>query len=88
MDPVASFLLEVALEAYVVLAPATLVYRSPADELLTVEILAVQIEGAPAAVRMGSDRSRRIESFNPEEGYLVHRLGLGRSGERPSTSGS
>jgi hypothetical protein len=74
-------LLEVALEPYLPLAPATLLYRSPADDLLTVEVLAVEIEGAPAAVRMGSDRRRWIESFDPEEGLRVHRMGLGRSGE-------
>jgi hypothetical protein len=28
-----------------------------------------------------SDRRRRIESYSAEEGLLVHRLGLGRSGE-------
>ncbi len=75
------FVLEVALEPYLPLVPATLLYRSPADDFLTVEVLAVQIEGAPAAVRMGSDRRRRVESFHAEEGLLVHRLGLGRSGE-------
>jgi hypothetical protein len=74
-------LVEVALEPYLPLAPATLLYRSPTDEILTVEVLPVQIEGAPAAVRMGSDRRRRIESFHPEDGLRVHRLGLGRSGE-------
>jgi len=75
------FLLEVALEPYLPLSPATLLYRTPAEDVLTVEVLAVQIEGAPAAVRMGSDRRRRVESFDAEEGLLVHRLGLGRSGE-------
>jgi hypothetical protein len=78
---VALFLLEVALEPYLPLTPATLLYRSPAEDVLTVEVLAVEIEGAPAAVRMGSDRRRRIESYSAEEGLLVHRLGLGRSGE-------
>jgi hypothetical protein len=72
---------EVALEAYLVLTPSTFVYRASAEEALTVEVLAVQIAGAPAAVRMGSDRSRRVESFDPEEGYLVHRQAFGRSGE-------
>jgi len=75
------FFLEVALEPYLPLTPATFAYRTSADDVLTVELLAVQIEGAPAAVRMGSDRRRRIESFDAEEGLLVHRLGLGRSGE-------
>jgi hypothetical protein len=74
-------LVEVALEPYLPLAPATLLYRSPTDEILTVEVLPVQIEGAPAAVRMGSDRRRRVESRHPEEGLLIHRLVLGRSGE-------
>jgi hypothetical protein len=81
VSPVALFLLEIALEAYVPLAPATLLYRSPADDLLTVEVLPVEIEGAPAVVRMGSDRRRRVESFDAEEGYRVHRLVLGRAGE-------
>ena len=81
MSLVILFLLEVALEPYLPLTPATFAYRTSADDVLTVEILAVQIEGAPAAVRMGSDRRRRIESFDAEEGLLVHRLGLGRSGE-------
>jgi hypothetical protein len=72
---------EVALEAYLVLTPKTIAYRTSAGEALTVEVLAVQIAGAPAAVRMGSDRSRRVESFDPEEGYLVHRQAFGRSGE-------
>jgi hypothetical protein len=75
------FLLEVALEPYLPLTPATFAYRSHTDEVLTVEVLAVEVDGAPAAVRMGSDRRRRIESFSAEEGLLVHRLGLGRSGE-------
>ncbi len=75
------FLLEVALEVYLPLTPTTLLYRDPADEVLTVEVLAVEIDGAPAAVRMGSDRRRRVESFDAEEGLRVHRLGLGRSGE-------
>jgi len=74
-------LLEVALEPYLPLTPATFAYRSHTDEVLTVEVLAVEVDGAPAAVRMGSDRHRRIESFSAEEGLLVHRLGLGRSGE-------
>jgi hypothetical protein len=81
VSAVALLLLEIALEAYLPLAPATLLYRSPADEFLTVEILPVQIEGAPAAVRMGSDRRRRVESFDAEEGFRVHRLVLGRAGE-------
>ena len=81
MSLVVLFLLEVALEAYLPLTPGTFLYRSPADDVLTVEVLAVMVDGAPAAVRMGSDRRRRIESFDPEEGLLVHRLGLGRSGE-------
>ena len=75
------FLLEVALEVYLPLTPTTLLYHDPADEVLTVEVLAVEIDGAPAAVRMGSDRRRRVESFDAEEGLRVHRLGLGRSGE-------
>ena len=75
------FLLEVALEPYLPLTPATFAYRSHTDDVLTVEVLAVEVDGAPAAVRMGSDRRRRIESFNAEEGLRVHRLGLGRSGE-------
>jgi hypothetical protein len=75
------FLLEVALEPYVPLTPATFAYRSHTDDVLTVEVLAVEVDGAPAAVRMGSDRRRRIESFDAEQGLLVHRLGLGRSGE-------
>jgi hypothetical protein len=88
VGPVVLFLLEVALEPYVPLTPATFAYRTSADEVLTVELLAVQIEGAPAAVRMGSDRRRRVESFDAEEGLLVHRVGLGRYGgelvyERP-----
>jgi hypothetical protein len=74
-------LLEVALEPYLPLGPATLLYRSPSDDVLTVEVLPVEIEGAPAMVRMGSDRRRRVESFHPEEGLLIHRLVLGRSGE-------
>jgi hypothetical protein len=82
------FLLDVALEPYLPLTPAALAYRTSAEEVLTEELLAVQIEGAPAAVRMGSNRRRRVESFDPEEGLLVHRLGLGRMGgelvyERP-----
>jgi len=82
------FLLEVALEPYLAVTPATLLYRSPADDFLTVEVLTVQVEGAPAAVRMGSDRRRRVESFDTEEGLRVHRQGLGRLGgelvyERP-----
>ena len=81
MSLVILFLLEVALEPYLPLTPATFAYRTSAGDVLTVELLAVQIEGAPAAVRMGSDRRRRIESFDTEEGLLVHRLGLGRSGE-------
>jgi hypothetical protein len=81
VSSVALFLLEIALEAYVPIAPATLLYRSPADDVLTVEVLSVEIEGAPAAVRMGSDRRRRIESFDAEEGFRVHRLVLGRAGE-------
>ncbi len=81
MSRVVLFLLEVALEPYLPLTPTTLAYRSAADQVLTVEVLAVVVEGAPAAVRMGSDRRRRIESFSAEEGLLVHRLGLGRSGE-------
>ncbi len=81
MRLVVLFLLEVALEPYLPLTPATFAYRSPTDEVLTVEVLAVEVDGAPAAVRMGSDRRRRIESFSAEEGLLVHRLGLGRSGE-------
>ena len=81
MSLVVLFLLEVALEAYLPLTPGTFLYRSPADDVLTVEVLAVEVDGAPAAVRMGSDRTRRIESFSAEEGLLVHRLGLGRSGE-------
>jgi hypothetical protein len=81
VSPIALVLLEIALEAYVPLAPATLLYRSSADEVLTVEVLPVEIEGAPAAVRMGSDRRRRVESFDPEEGYRLHRLVLGRAGE-------
>ena len=88
MSSVVLFLLEVALEPYLPLTPATFAYRTSADDVLTVEVLAVEIEGAPAAVRMGSDRRRRIESFDAEEGLRVHRLGLGRFGgelvyERP-----
>ncbi len=75
------FVLEVGLEPYLPLEPATLLYRSPDDDVLTVEVLAVEIEGAPAAVRMGSDRRRRIESFDSEEGLRVHRMGFGRAGE-------
>lgn len=82
MSPTVLFLfLEVALGPYLPLTPATFAYRTSTDEVLTVELLAVQIEGAPAAVRMASDRRRRIESFDAEEGLLVHRMGLGRSGE-------
>ncbi len=81
MSPVVLFLLEVALEPYLPLAPATLLYRTAAHNVVSVDVLAVQIEGAPAAVRMGSDRTRRVESFDAEDGFLVHRLGLGRSGE-------
>jgi hypothetical protein len=81
VGPFVLFLVEVALEAYLPLAPATLLYRSPTDDFLTIEVLAVEIEGAPAAVRMGSDRRRRVESFDAEEGLRVHRLVLGRSGE-------
>jgi hypothetical protein len=81
MGSFVAFLLEVALDPYLPLSPATLLYRTPAEDVLTVEVLAVQIEGAPAAVRMGSDRRRRVESFDAEEGLLVHRVGLGRSGE-------
>lgn len=81
MSFVVLVVLEVALEPYLPLAPRTLLFRSPANDVLTVEVLAVQIEGAPAAVRMGSDRRRRVESFHSEEGLLVHRLALGRSGE-------
>lgn len=81
MSLVVVFLLEVALEPYLPLTPATFAYRSPTDDVLTVEVLAVEVDGAPAAVRMGSDRRRRIESFDAEQGLLVHRLGLGRSGE-------
>lgn len=82
MSPVVlTLLLEVALEPYLPLTPATFAYRTSADEVLTVEVLAVQIEGAPAAVRMGSDRRRRVESYDAEEGYLVHRVVFGRLGE-------
>ena len=81
MSLVFLFLLEVALEPYLPLTPATFAYRTSADDVLTVELLAVQIEGAPGAVRMGSDRRRRIESFGAEERLLVHRLSIGRFGE-------
>jgi hypothetical protein len=81
VGPVVLFLLEVALEPYVPLTPATFAYRTSADQVLTEELIAVQIEGAPAAVRLGSNRRRRVESFDAEEGYLVHRVVLGRSGE-------
>jgi hypothetical protein len=88
VSPLVLFLLEVALEPYLPKAPASFAYRTSADEILTVELLAVEIGGAPAAVRMGSDRRRRVESFDAEEGLLLHRLGLGRFGgelvyERP-----
>jgi len=88
LSPVLLFLLEVALEPYLPLTPATFAYRTAGGEIMSVELLAVQVEGAPAAVRMGSDRRRRIESFRAEEGLVVHRLGLGRLGgelvyERP-----